>query len=552
MPRTFPVLPVTGPALDFSKQSGYIILGWTFLNGRRTLFRHGPEVLPTIASASAGSTDEASFPTRRAGAQPLYLSLLTDEILAEARSRENNRVYNTPVMMLLMIFQRLQKEGCLESAVLELPGLPASLWPDPCKRLQPGQADLSSETGAYGKARRKLPLTVVEQFCDHAFAQLTASTNGSLPGIGRRAFLFDGTTIRTPHTKELKNLYPPTSNQEGESHWPLIKMLVAHDLVTGLGMRPVWGAVNGPEAVSEQRLFEQAVERLPDQAVVVADANFGVFSVAYAAGQRNHPVVVRMTPARAKSLLWQGTLRHGIDRRITWKPTKADRKSHPDLPADACIRGRLIVSQVQPSDDSAPFLLCLFTTLDDDKEQVVILYGQRWNVGVSSQGHIVQPMRDRPGPKDSGLVAREAPWRESKTAEPSDNMLGKECAQRTRLQRAVHAEVASLHESPVAETVDNARKQQELAETSPTRQLSPAGYQRRHGVKEDVETGEALGARRRNLVEEMPAITASGKCWHRRQGGGSGRSTADGRAAKRARRDGPGPVSIPSVKGRQG
>ena len=112
--------------------------------------------------------------------------------------------------------------------------------------------------------------------------------------------------------------------------------------------------------------------------------------------------------------------------------------------------------------------------------------------------------------------------------------------------------VASLHESPVAETVYHARKQQELAETSPMRQLSPAGYQRRHGVKDDVETGEALGARRRNLVEEMPAITVSGKCWHRYQGGGSGRSTVDGRAAKRARREGPGPVSIPSVEARQG
>jgi len=39
------------------------------------------------------------------------------------------------------------------------------------------------------------------------------------------------------------------------------------------------------------------------------------------------------------------------------------------------------------------------------------------------------------------------------------------------------------------------------------RQLSPAGYQRRHGVKDDVETGETLGARRRKLVEEMKAIT---------------------------------------------
>jgi hypothetical protein len=116
----------------------------------------------------------------------------------------------------------------------------------------------------------------------------------------------------------------------------------------------------------------------------------------------------------------------------------------------------------------------------------------------------------------------------------------------------VNADVASLHESPVAETVDNARKQQGLAETSPTRQPSPAGYQRRHGVKEDVETGETLGARRRNLVEKMPAITVSGKCGHRRQGGGSGRSTGDGRAAKRARREGPGPGSIPLTKARQG
>ena len=128
----------------------------------------------------------------------------------------------------------------------------------------------------------------------------------------------------------------------------------------------------------------------------------------------------------------------------------------------------------------------------------------------------------------------------------------KECAQRTRLQRAVNADVASLPANPVAETVGNVRKQQELIETSPRRQLSPAGCQRRHGVKEDVSTGEALGARRRNLAEEASAITVSGKCRYRHQGDGSGRTTVDGRAAKRARREGPGPVSIPLVKVRQG
>jgi hypothetical protein len=116
----------------------------------------------------------------------------------------------------------------------------------------------------------------------------------------------------------------------------------------------------------------------------------------------------------------------------------------------------------------------------------------------------------------------------------------------------VNADVASLHENPEAETVDNVRKQQEPIEMSPKRRLSPAGYQRRHGGKVDVSIGEALDVRRRNLAEEVSAITLSGKCRHRRQGGGSGRSTVDGRAAIRAWREGPGLVNNPRCKGRQG
>ena len=48
---------------------------------------------------------------------------------------------------------------------------------------------------------------------------------------------------------------------------------------------------------------------------------------------------------------------------------------------------------------------------------------KRWIIGVSSEGHAVMSVKVRPEPKDSGFEAREAPWRESKTAEPSDNML---------------------------------------------------------------------------------------------------------------------------------
>jgi hypothetical protein len=139
--------------------------------------------------------------------------------------------------------------------------------------------------------------------------------------------------------------------------------------------------VNGGKGkgVSEQELLDRMIVRLPSGALVVADSNFGVLSVAWAAAQSGHPVILRLTNPRAKCLAG-GPLQDGTDRRIQWTPTDADRKSHPDLPKDACVSGRLIVRQVQPSNGTEPFLLALFTTLEDPAEQVVELYGKRWNM----------------------------------------------------------------------------------------------------------------------------------------------------------------------------
>ena len=54
---------------------------------------------------------------------------------------------------------------------------------------------------------------------------------------------------------------------------------------------------------------------------------------------------------------------------------------------------------------------------------ICALYKSRWQVGVSSQGHVFKSVKVRPRLEDSDLVAWEAPWRETKTVEPSDNML---------------------------------------------------------------------------------------------------------------------------------
>jgi hypothetical protein len=330
--------------------------------------------------------DSAVAVVNQADVLALFQKLLPLEIfwaaMRQAKVRENNRVYTSAVVVWLMICQRLHVEGTLESAVLELlRGLPGSFWPQPCKRLEEaaeeGGPRLSKQTGAYNKARQELSLPVVEQCCDHAFRQLIEQAE--LAPDRRAAFFFDGTTVRMPHCEELAAAYPPTANQHGVAHWPLLRLLVAHDLYTGLALRPQWGPVNGSGAVSEQGLLEKLIERLPSAAILAGDANFGVFSVAYAADRRGHPVVLRLTAARAKSLAG-GSLQDGTDRRIQWRPTRDDRTSHPQLPRDACVSGRLIVRRVQPSNGAEAFLLALFTTLEDSPEQVIELYGKRWNI----------------------------------------------------------------------------------------------------------------------------------------------------------------------------
>jgi hypothetical protein len=344
----------------------------------------------------------------------LYVQLLPLAFFAQVRQaqqlrRQNNRVYSDAVIIWLMVRQRLYR-GSMESAVLELlRSLPAEFWPQPCKRLQArledSKAMLSSNTGSYNQARQELPLSIVEHCGDRTFLQLMERFGRPATGA-QDAFFLDGSSMRMPNSPQLRAQYPPTGNQKGQSHWPLLRIIVAHDLNTGLAMRPQWGPMNGDNAVSEQALLEQAIDRLPAGSLVLGDANFGVFSVAYAAAQRGHPVVLRLTAARARALAKE-ELRDGIDRRIRWQPSRHDRDNHQELPADARLQGRLIVRQVHPSNGDLTFLLAVFTTLEEGADAVIELYGQRWNIETDLRSLKATLGLDQLGSTTPEMVAKE-------------------------------------------------------------------------------------------------------------------------------------------------
>ena len=276
-------------------------------------------------------------------------------------------IFNWMAIIYGMILQRLSGKGTLCELVADL--IPVLGKISDHKRVK--EKTVSSNPGGFCRARGRVPMRVVEESFDHLFESLHAEEDSAHDGSA--TFLLDGSSLTLEPTPELLKAYPPARNQHGASHWPIMRVVVAHNVKTGLASRPVYG----PHKISEQALADELIARLPARSTIVGDRNFGIFATAYRAMHTGHPVILRLTEVRAKRFAGLG-LNCGTDHRVIWGASTSDRKTHPDLPPEAQISGRLIVWRIEQADK--PAKLYLFTTSEDSAENVVKLYGERWNI----------------------------------------------------------------------------------------------------------------------------------------------------------------------------
>lgn len=301
---------------------------------------------------------------------PQFFDQLRERLGLPARG-----IYSLAVVVWLMMWQRLDGQGSLATAVQQLvQGALGNLVP-PEKRVR--EQRVSSNTGALSRARKRLPLAAVETVCDEIFVQLTKPAETK--AWRERLFLLDGSSMRLPHTASLVQAYPPGSNQHGEAHWPVIRVVAAHHLRRGLAARPCWGPMYGPQAVSEQGLANQMMKRLPPGSGLMGDCNFAVFWVAWEAQSQGLTVLFRLTEVRAQKIAGPFLPSADSERRVEWRPSRDDRRAHPDLPVDTVVRGRVIVAHVE-GEDGKRFKLYLFTTLEEPREELVELYRRRWDI----------------------------------------------------------------------------------------------------------------------------------------------------------------------------
>lgn len=279
-----------------------------------------------------------------------------------------NATYTAFVTVWLLVYQRLTGNGTLADAVAHLLATRAAA--------DPAASVPSANTGAYNHARQRLSADLVEHLADRLFDALTTRPAGTRP-----IFALDGTTLRLAPTPALRRAFPPAANQHGASAWPILHVGVAHDLDTGLAVRPAFGPMYGPGAVSELDLVTRVLARLPAGATVLGDANFGVFGLAHAATRAGHPVLVRLTPVRFRAMARAAVPVRPGTWALTWRPTRADRRTHPGLPADAAVTGWIHACAVTTDPGGDPLTLYLFTTVPDwDGPAAAAVYKRRQQV----------------------------------------------------------------------------------------------------------------------------------------------------------------------------
>jgi len=283
-------------------------------------------------------------------------------------------VYTTLVTLWMLTLQRLGGGKSMTAIIKDVLTYNRDLLPDN-KRVREGT--LSESSGAYSEARKRLPIETVRAFAERVSQSLIDQSPTSF--AGRRTFIIDGTTVTLSPTSSLRDAYPPATNQHGETVWPVLMLMVAHELRSGCALIPEFGAMYGPDNTSEARQAAAIGRRIPTGSLILADAGFGIFSVAHSLVQSGHDILLRLTKSRFKSLHRQAEridqTGHGFQYRLTWVPSPKNRQRNRDLPADASLQVYLHEVKLENGES-----LYLVTTLEVPSETAAEFYGYRYDV----------------------------------------------------------------------------------------------------------------------------------------------------------------------------
>jgi hypothetical protein len=236
--------------------------------------------------------------------------------------------------------------------------------------------ECSDNTGAYCRARARLPLVVIQRLT-------LAVADGSEQRVprhwlwcGRHVHLVDGTTVSMPDTAENQAAFPQARTQKPGLGFPIARMVVLLSLATAMVTGMAMGRYKGKET-GEPALLRELFERLRPGDVVLGDRCYCSYFMIALLARIQVDVVARLHHCRPSDF------HRGRDHVVTWerpqRPDWMDQETYDQMPETLQLRA--VHVQVNQPGFRVQALIVVTTLTDVEKytkENVAELYHKRW------------------------------------------------------------------------------------------------------------------------------------------------------------------------------
>lgn len=259
------------------------------------------------------------------------------------------------------------------AAVARVIVLLVALGKDPC----------SDNTGAYCRARAKLPAAIIRRLTTDVARGCEQRLPSRWLWKNRRVKLIDGTTVSMPDTPDNQAAYPQANTQKEGVGFPIARMVVLLSLATAMVTDMAMGQYSGKET-GEPALMRELLERLERGDVVLADRCYCSYFMIALLQELHIDFVVRLHHCRDVNFRRGRRLGAG-DHVVAWtkpaRPDWMDEATYERMPESIEVR-EVHVRVNQPGFRTES--LVVVTTLTDaeeyTKDDIGELYHQRWLV----------------------------------------------------------------------------------------------------------------------------------------------------------------------------
>jgi Transposase DDE domain len=326
-------------------------------------------------------------PTAAAQFRGLFRSLVLDpdllfgqvfsaEALAVAvaceAGRSCGRIFTPLVTVATFLSQVLSDDHSCRAAVARLLAWRAARGLPPC----------SPDTGAYCKARRRLPESLLPRLVRRTADRLGDQAPEGWLWRGRRVVIADGTCASMPDTPENQSEYPQHGNQAPGCGFPIARVVVLIALATGAVLDAAIGPRKG-KLSGESALLRGLHGRLTRGDILLGDRCFCSYFEVALLSARGVGVVMRQNENRPVDFRSGRRLGHD-DHLVVWH--KPQRASWMDAETYAAIPGTVTIRELRVRVTQRGFrtrVLVVMTTLlgagEFPHDALAALYRARWH-----------------------------------------------------------------------------------------------------------------------------------------------------------------------------